>query len=82
MDAKEFMRALNHIVDEKNISKQVVIEAMEQALLTAYKKNFDSKTNAKVVINPDTGDIKVFSYYVVVPELDFGHEEEDEEDNK
>jgi len=81
MNAKEFMRALDHIIDEKNISKQVVIEAMEQALLTAYKKNFDSKTNAKVVINPDTGDIKVFSYYVVVPELDFGTEEEDEEGN-
>jgi len=81
MNAKEFMRALDHIVEEKNISKQVVIEAMEQALLTAYKKNFDSKTNAKVVINPDTGDIKVFSYYVVVPELDFGREEEDEEGN-
>lgn len=81
MNAKEFMRALDHIVDEKNISKQVVIEAMEQALLTAYKKNFDSKTNAKVVINQDTGDIKVYSYYVVVPELDFGSESEDEEGN-
>lgn len=81
MNAKEFMRALDHIVDEKSISKDVVIDAMEQALLTAYKKNFDSKTNAKVVINRETGDIKVFSYLIVVPEIDFGIEEEDEEGN-
>lgn len=74
MDSKEFMKALNNIVEEKNISKSLVLEAMEQALITAYKKNFDSKNNVKVVIDPETGDIKVYSYLVVVDEYDDGEE--------
>ena len=81
MNSKEFIKALDHIIEEKNISKDVVIEAMELALQTAYKKNFDSKTNVRVDINRETGDIKVFSYQIVVDELDFGTEEEDEEGN-
>ena len=81
MNSKEFIKALDHIVEEKNISKDVVFEAMELALQTAYKKNFDSKTNVRVDINRETGEIKVFSYLVVVEELDFGTEEVDEEGN-
>ncbi|MBQ6687222.1 MAG: transcription termination/antitermination protein NusA [Bacilli bacterium] len=81
MNSKEFIKALDHIVEEKNISKDVVFEAMELALQTAYKKNFDSKTNVRVDINRETGDIKVFSYQIVVEDLDFGTEEEDEEGN-
>ena len=38
MNSKEFIKALNNIVEEKNISKEVVFEAMEQALTAAYKK--------------------------------------------
>ena len=75
MNGKEFIKALNHIVEEKHISKDVVYEAMELALQTAYKKNFDSKTNVRVDINRETGDIKVFSYLVVVDDVDFGREE-------
>ena len=36
---KEFMKALDHIVEEKGIDKQIVIDAMEQAMAAAYKKN-------------------------------------------
>ena len=79
MDTKAFIKALEALVEEKNISKDVVFEAMEQGLLTAYKKNFDSKTNAKVVIDRDTAEIKVFSYLVVVDEVDEGDYEEDPE---
>ena len=43
---------------------------MELALLSAYKKNFDSKTNAKVTINRETGDIKIYSYITVVEEVE------------
>ncbi len=81
MNAKEFLKALDHIVEEKNISREVVLEAMELALTTAYKKNFDSKTNVRVDINPNTGDIKVISYYVVVDDYDEGTETTDEEGN-
>ena len=81
MNPQEFLKALNHIVEEKNISKDIVFEAMELALATAYKKNFDSKTNVRVDINRETGAIKVFSYLVVVAEYDEGKEEVDEEGN-
>ncbi len=81
MNSKEFLKALDFIVEEKNISKEVVLDAMRSALQTAYKKNFDSKTNVRVDINPDTGDIKVISYLVVVDKIDEGSEKIDEEGN-
>ncbi len=81
MKGKEFLKALEHIVEEKHISKETVLTAMENALASAYKKNFDSKTNVKVKINEETGDIKVYSYYVVVENYDDGHEEIDENGN-
>ncbi len=81
MDSKAFIKALDAIVKEKNISANVVFEAMTLALQTAYKKNFDSKTNVRVDINRETGDIKVYSYLVVVPEIDEGEEVVDEEGN-
>ena len=81
MNPKEFIKALDNIIAEKNISRELVLEAMEQGLLTAYKKNFDSKTNARVEINSDTGEIKVFSYQVVVDDYDYGEETTDEEGN-
>ncbi len=81
MNNKEFIKALNGIVEEKSISKDTVFEAMELALQTAYKKNFNSKTNVRIDINRETGDIKVFSYLVVVDEIDEGSETTDEEGN-
>ena len=81
MDNKAFIKALNNIVEEKNISADIVFEAMQLALQTAYKKNFDSKTNVRVDINRETGDIKVYSYLVVVDEIDEGTTTIDEEGN-
>lgn len=81
MNVTEFLKALDHIVEEKNISRDVVIEAMELALATAYKKNFDSKTNVRVDINRETGEIKVISYLVVVEDYDDGTESVDEDGN-
>jgi N utilization substance protein A len=74
MDSAEFIRAVDHIVAEKNISRDTVFEAMELALATAYKKNFDSLTNVRVDINRKTGEIKVFSVLTVVDKI------EDDED--
>ena len=68
MNGKEFLKALDNIVKEKGIDKEVVYEAMELALTSAYKKNFNSKTNVKVLINRETGEIKVYSYLTVVPD--------------
>ncbi len=62
---KEFLAALNHIVAEKGIDRQIVVEAMEQGLAAAYKKN-EGFANVRVEINPDTGDIKTFKFKNVV----------------
>ena len=76
MNSKEFIKAVDAIVKEKNIDREYVFEAMELALATAYKKNFDSLTNSKICIDRKTGDIKVYSYLTVVdddaedPDLD------------
>lgn len=79
MNAKEFKKAVDNIVLEKNIDKEVVYQAMELALTSAYKKNFDSKTNVRVVFDRETGDIKVFSYLTVVPDDKLTKEEYEEE---
>ena len=79
MDKKEFIKALNHIIEEKGISKDVVFDGLEAALATAYKKNFGSKTNVLVKMDRETGDIKVYSYYVVVDDYDDGVDTVDEE---
>lgn len=68
MNGKEFKKALDNIVKEKNIDPEVVYEAMELALTSAYKKNFNSKTNVKVLFDRATGEIKVYSYLAVVPD--------------
>ena len=68
MDGKEFKKALDNIVQEKDIDPEVVYSAMELALTSAYKKNFNSKTNVKVLFDRNTGDIKVYSYLTVVPD--------------
>ena len=68
MNGKEFKKALDNIVKEKNIDPEIVYEAMELALTSAYKKNFNSKTNVKVLFDRITGEIKVYSFLTVVPD--------------
>ena len=82
MNPEAFIKAVKSITKEKGISEDVVFEGMELALQTAYKKNFNSKTNVKVNINRQTGEIKVYSYYVVVPKIDEGEVNIDEEGNE
>lgn len=66
----EFMEALNELVVDRGIDKEILIDTIEQALLTAYKKNFGSAQNVRVEFDRDKGDIKVFSQRVVVDESD------------
>lgn len=69
MDVKAFIKAINLIVEEKNIDEDVIWQAMELALITAYKKNFDALTNVKVDINKKTGAIKVLALKTVVDKV-------------
>ena len=58
---KEFFEALEELSIEKGISKEYLLDAIESALLTAYKKNFDSVDNVKVTIDSESGEIHIYS---------------------
>lgn len=66
----EFMQALDELVRDRGIDKDVLLETIEQALTSAYKKNFGSAQNVRIDMNRETGDIKVYSQRVVVDESD------------
>ena len=78
MNSKEFKKALDNIVKEKDIDPEVVYSAMELALTSAYKKNFNSKTNVKVLFDRETGEIKVYSFLTVVEDDKMTKEEYDD----
>lgn len=65
---KEFLNAMDAIVAEKGIDKSVVVEAMEQAMVAAYKKKGGA---ARCVVNPDTGEIKLYSVRTVVEDENY-----------
>ena len=48
---KELIEALNVLEKEKDISKEVLLEAIENSLITAYKNHFGKSDNVKVTIN-------------------------------
>jgi N utilization substance protein A len=61
----EFLEALKDLEKEKGITVDVLLEAIEAALLSAYKRNFGSLQNARVHIDRETGDFKVFTQQIV-----------------
>ncbi len=62
----ELIDALLVLEKEKGISKEVIIEAIEAALISAYKRNFSQAQNVRVSFNPTTGTIKVLARKDVV----------------
>ena len=66
----EFIEALDELEKDRGIDKDVLIDTIEQALLTAYKKNFGSAQNVRIDFNRERGDVKVYSQRRVVDESD------------
>lgn len=66
IDNQELILALEELEKEKGIKKEYVIESMETALVTAYKRNFDSLENVKVDIDHATGATHVFAIKEIV----------------
>ena len=66
---KEFFEALEELSIEKGINKNYILDAIETALLTAYKRNFNSQENVKIVIDEEKATIKVYSLREVVEEV-------------
>ena len=65
----ELIHALEQIEKEKGIQKEVLIEAIEVALITAYKRNYGSAQNVEVYIDRLTGDVRVFALKNIVEEV-------------
>jgi transcription termination/antitermination protein NusA len=68
--SSELIEALVQIEKEKGIAKDIMIETIETALISAYKKNFGSSHNVRVTIDDVTGDFKVYSRKEVIGDED------------
>ena len=66
----EFLEALNILEQEKNISKETLLEAIENSLITACKNHFGKSENVKVNIDPETCEYHVFQEKKVVEKVE------------
>ena len=66
----DLLDALTALEEQKGISRDVLIEAIEAALVTAYKRNFNQAQNVRVDLNLDTGSMIVYSRKDVVEEVE------------
>ncbi|MCR8848681.1 transcription termination factor NusA [Rossellomorea sp. SC111] len=65
----QLLDALTVLEKEKGIARDVIIEAIEAALVSAYKRNFNQAQNVRVDLNLDTGTMRVFARKEVVDEV-------------
>jgi N utilization substance protein A len=72
--------AIEQIVKEKGIDRSVVIEAMEQAVLTAANKKYRNTRDLEARYNPDTGEVELFEFVTVVEEVQDSYKEIDLEE--
>ncbi|MBF6632806.1 MAG: transcription termination/antitermination protein NusA, partial [Planococcus sp. (in: Bacteria)] len=68
--SSELLDAFEVLEKQKGISREVLIEAIEAALVTAYKRNFNQAQNVRVDLNLDTGTMLVYSRKDVVEEVE------------
>ncbi len=68
--SSDLLDALTALEKQKGISRDVLVEAIEAALVTAYKRNFNQAQNVRVDLNLDKGTMKVYSRKDVVDEVE------------
>ena len=65
---------LKHIIDqivkEKSIDKAIVVEALEQAVLTAANKKFRNTRDLEAHFNQDLGEVELFEFVEVVEDVE------------
>ena len=66
IDSNEFFSALDALSKERRINKEILFNAIEAALISAYKKNFGKNANVRATIDPDKGEVEVLSRKTVV----------------
>ncbi|MBR3600516.1 MAG: transcription termination/antitermination protein NusA, partial [Lachnospiraceae bacterium] len=62
----EIIAALNDLEKEKNISKEIIMEAIEKSIVLACEKDFGKDAEVEVTMNRETGDIKAYQKKLVV----------------
>ncbi|MCL6632013.1 MAG: transcription termination factor NusA [Alicyclobacillus herbarius] len=65
----DFIDALEQLQKEKGIDKDTLLEAIEAALISGYKRNFNSAANVRVEIGRETGEVHVYARKTVVEEV-------------
>ena len=70
IDNKELILALEDLEKEKGIKKEYLLESIETALVTAYKRNFDSLENVRVEMDKKTGATHVYSVKEAVEKVE------------
>ena len=69
--ASPITQAIRQICEEKNLSEEMVMGAIESALAAAYRKDFGNKNqNIKVEFDPETGAMRAFDVKVVVEDME------------
>ena len=68
-DNRELIEALDELEKEKEISKDIILEAIENSLLAACKNHFGKSDNIKVNINRETGEVTVFAEKEIVEDV-------------
>ncbi len=69
MSSNELLLATEYLEKEKKIPREVLIDAIKAALITAYKKNYESARNVRVELNMDEGSFRVIARKEVVEEV-------------
>ena len=71
MDFKAIYRAMNQLEDNRKISKEIVVEALKEAMAKAYRKHIDiPDVQVRVDINEKSGEMKLYQLYTVVEEVE------------
>ena len=63
---QELLSALQALEAERGLSAEVLVDALETALVHAYRKNYNGQYDVSVRMDAETGDFKVFARFVVV----------------
>ncbi|MDL2234916.1 transcription termination factor NusA [Christensenellaceae bacterium OttesenSCG-928-L17] len=71
----EFMMALNDLEKERGINKDVLIDAVENALISAYRRNYGTSNNVRAEVDRETGEVQIFASKSVVEEIENPHAE-------
>ncbi len=67
----EFFLAFNEVIDEKGLPKEIILQALESALVSAYRREVNASTgqNVEAKIDPETGDMSIFAEKEVVEDI-------------